>query len=209
MNPLKLDANQPTAVAEAAAFIRAGALVAFPTDTLYGVGADAFSSEAIGKLFAAKGRDLEKGIPILLADAANLHLVVEETPDIAQALIASYWPGPLTLILPKKDGLPANLSRTNSIAVRVPDNPIAQRLIFEAGGAIAATSANRSGEAPARSAPEALAALGDVIAAVLDSGPVEHGRASTILDCTAMPPKIIRHGPIGAQALALSLTNRV
>jgi len=209
MNPIKLDAKQPTAVAEAAALIRAGALVAFPTDTLYGVGADAFSAEAIGKLFAAKGRDSEKGIPILLADAANLHLVVEGVPDIARALIAAYWPGPLTLILPKKDGLPANLSRTNSIAVRVPDNPIARRLIFEAGGVIAVTSANRSGEAPARSAPEALAALGEDIAAVLDGGPVEHGRASTILDCTEMPPKIIRQGPISAKALAFSLTNGV
>jgi len=209
MSPLILNANQPTAVTQAAAFIRAGALVAFPTDTLYGVGADAFSSEAIGKLYVAKGRDSEKGIPILLADAASLHLVVEEVPDIARALITAYWPGPLTLILPKKDGLPSNLSRTNSVAIRVPDNPIARRLIYEAGGAIAATSANRSGEAPARSAPEALAALGEEIAALLDGGPVEHGRASTIVDCTAMPPRIIRQGPIGAKALAFSLTNKV
>ena len=208
MKPLRLDANQPTAVEEAAALIRAGALVAFPTDTLYGVGANAFSSEAIGKLYLAKGRDSEKGIPILLADAADLHLVVEETPDTALALIAAFWPGPLTLILPNKDGLPANLSRTNSIAVRVPDKAITRRLISEAGGAIAATSANRSGETPARSAPEALAALGEDITAVLDGGPVEHGWASTILDCTVLPPKIIRHGPIDAKALASSLANR-
>jgi L-threonylcarbamoyladenylate synthase len=209
MNPLTLDAKQPTAVAEAAALIRSGALVAFPTDTLYGVGAGAFSSEAIEKLFAAKSRDPEKGIPILLADAANLPMVVKDVPETARALIAAYWPGPLTLILPKKDGLPANLSRTNSVAVRVPDNDIARRFILEAGGAIAATSANRSGEPPARSAEEAVAALGEELSAVLDSGPVEHGWASTILDCTVMPPKIIRHGPIGAKALAISLTNRV
>jgi tRNA threonylcarbamoyl adenosine modification protein (Sua5/YciO/YrdC/YwlC family) len=209
MYPLRLDANQPTAVAEAAVFIRAGALVAFPTDTLYGVGADAFSFEAIGKLFLAKDRDAIKGIPILLADATNLHLVVDEVSELAQALITTYWPGPLTLILPKKAGLPANISGTDGVAVRVPDNEIARRLILEAGGALAVSSANRSGEAPARTAQEALAALGEDIAAVLDGGQVEYGQASTILDCTALPPKIIRHGPIGANALAFILTNRV
>ena len=94
------------------------------------------------------------------------------------------------------------------MAVRVPDNAIARGFILEAGGAIAATSANRSGEPPARSAPEALSALGEDISAVLDGGFVEHGWASTILDCTVLPPKIIRNGPIGAKELAISFTNR-
>jgi len=178
--------------------------VAFPTDTLYGVGADAFSATAIANLYRAKGRSADKGIPVLLADTAHLRLVVEEVPEGARALIAAYWPGPLTLIMPKKVGLPANLSRGDNIAVRVPDNPIARRFIAEAGGAVATTSANRSGEAPACTAREALAALGEEISAVLDGGPVEHGLASTILDCTTLPPRIVRKGPISAQALALA-----
>lgn len=191
-------------VAEAAALIRSGALVAFPTDTVYGVGADPFSPSAIARLYQAKNRDSDKGIPVLLADISYLYLVVDEVPQAARALMAAFWPGPLTLILPKKAGLPENLSREDTIAVRIPDNPIARRFIDKAGGAIAATSANRSGDTPACTAREALAALGEYIAAVLDGGPVEYSQASTILDCTIMPPKIIRPGPISAEALDIN-----
>lgn len=191
-----LRADEPEAVAEAAALLRQGYLVVFPTDTLYGVGADAFNEAAVGRLYQAKQRDLAKGIPILLADVADLDGVVGEIPPVAHSLMERYWPGPLTLVLPKSDRLPANLSPNEGVAVRIPDHETARRVIRAAGGAVATSSANMSGQPPARTAQAALAALESVVAAVLDGGPAAYGLPSTVLDCTVSPPRLLRAGPV-------------
>ena len=191
-----LDGRRPEAIEEAADLIRLGYLVAFPTDTLYGVGADVSNPDAIEKLYAAKNRSRDKGIPVLLASKSDLDNIAEDIAPSASALMDRFWPGPLTLILRKRADLAAELSPNPGIAVRVPGNKIAQSLIRRVGGAIAATSANQSGSEPALTAEEARLALGDSIAAVIDGGPVQFGVASTIVDFTSSPPRLIRPGPI-------------
>lgn len=201
MNTQILDATQPGAIAQAAVHLREGHLVVFPTDTVYGVGSDAFNETAVEELYVVKGRPLEKGIPILLSDGDALASVARSVPEMARELMARFWPGPLTLIVPKRPELPAKLSPNENVAVRMPDNDVARTLIGAAGGAVAATSANRSGDPPARTAQEAEAALGGQVAAILDGGPAPHGVPSTILDCTTTPPAILRPGPIPAKTL--------
>jgi L-threonylcarbamoyladenylate synthase len=197
----RLNPQVSGAITEAAALLRQGELVAFPTDTLYGVGCDAFNAEAIERLYAIKERPSEKGIPILLADGDDLDKVALAIPAIALTLIERFWPGPLTLIVPKKTSLPANLSPNEGIAVRLPAHQIARHLIREAGGAIATSSANVSGAEPARNGDEAWQALAGRVAAVVDGGPVRHGLSSTIVDCTVAPPRLIRPGPLSTELL--------
>jgi L-threonylcarbamoyladenylate synthase len=169
---------------------------------LYGVGVDPFNSAALELLYQMKGRAAEKGIPILLADQSDLEKVALTIPPLALALIDAYWPGPLTLIVPKHPALPDIISPNEGIAIRIPDHAISRAFIRAAGGAVAASSANRSGEEPARNAAEAFQAMNGRMAAVLDGGPVHHGQASTVLDCMSDPPKLLREGPITAKNLA-------
>jgi len=198
-----LDATQSGAVEEAATLLRAGRLVIFPTDTLYGIGADAFNSAAIDALYEVKQRPRSKGIPILLADPDDLDKVAQGVPDRARPLIERFWPGPLTLVVPQRPHLPKNISPNENVAVRIPDNGVARVLIRAAGGAVATSSANRTGQPPAHDAQEAMAALAGLAAAILDGGPVAFGAPSTIVDCTADPPRILREGPLSAEALSL------
>jgi L-threonylcarbamoyladenylate synthase len=203
MKTLHLRASDKEAIETAAAFLKQGQLVVFPTDTLYGVAAAVDNSAAVDALYQAKGRAEEKGIPVLISDASALAQVVREVPAFARQLIDRFWPGPLTLILPRRPELPPNLSLGETVAVRMPDDPVARAIIREAGGAAAVTSANRSGAPPARNAREALAALGGQVAAVVDGGEVFHGIPSTIVDCTVTPPVILRQGPLTADDLSL------
>jgi L-threonylcarbamoyladenylate synthase len=203
MHTLHLQASDPHDLARAAAFLRGGQLVVFPTDTVYGVAALVTDAAAIDALYRVKGRPDEKGIPVLLAETAGIELVARDVPSLAQELIERFWPGPLTLILPRRPDLPANLAPGETVAVRVPDDAVARTIIRDAGGAVAATSANRSGDIPARTAEEALAALEGKVAAVVDGGPAEHGISSTIVDCTTDPPAILREGPLTAADLSL------
>lgn len=196
-----LQADQPGAIEQAATLLLAGNLVAFPTDTLYGLGAAVSNGAAIQRLYQAKGRSQEKGIPILLADVPDLDKIVTEIAPGVKSLIDLFWPGPLTLVLPKRPELPSSLSPNRNIAVRIPDNGVARRFIRACGGAVATSSANRSGEPPALDAQQALDALEGLAAAIVDGGPVQHGVASTILDCTVSPAQILREGPIPAKKL--------
>lgn len=204
MKTLYLQATDPEAVGRAAALLKQGRLVVFPTDTLYGVAAAVDNAAAIDALYRAKGRPDEKGIPVLLADADGLALVARDTPPVARQLAERFWPGPLTLILPRRSDLPANLSANDTVAVRLPDHALARAIIRAAGGAVAATSANRSGEPPAGDAGEARAALAGRVAAIVDGGPAPIGQPSTIVDCTATPPTILRQGPLSAGDLSLA-----
>lgn len=204
MKTIHLDATQSDAIDYAAALLRDGQMVVFPTDTVYGIGVDAWQRAAVERLYTAKQRARDKGIPILIADAVAL----DDLTDMSAAqrawidiYVATYWPGPLTLVLPRSADLPDNLTPNDGIAVRIPDNSVARRLIRAAGGAVAASSANRSGEPPIQSAENAFAIFDGIAAAILDGGYVGGGTPSTILDCTVVPPHILRDGPIPMQAL--------
>ncbi|UCG22719.1 MAG: threonylcarbamoyl-AMP synthase, partial [Chloroflexota bacterium] len=148
-----LSANQPGAIEEAARLLRDGQLVAFPTDTLYGVGALLIDGDAVGRLYEVKERPMSKGIPVLLADAHDVDQVATGLSDQARALMGRHWPGPLTVIVSRRANLPAIIAPGETIAVRLPDNALARRLFRSAGGAVAASSANLSGDRPARTAP--------------------------------------------------------
>ena len=206
MTTRRLDAADPTAIPAAADLLRRGLPVVLPTDTVYGVGVLPYDAAAVDRLYAVKGRPAEKGIPILLGDVADVAHVAGIIPPAAAALMAHFWPGPLTLIVPRRPELPANLSPDDTIAVRVPDHALARALIRAAGGAVAATSANVSGQPPARAADEALAVLGGRVSAVLDDGPSPGGMASTVVDCTVDPPVVRRAGPLTAADLGLEVS---
>ena len=204
-----LDTDQPGAIEKAAKLLKQGHLVAFPTDTLYGIGADVHDPAAISRLYQAKRRPLNKAIPILLSDIDDLEQVASEVSRLAWMLIGRFWPGPLTLILSKREDLPAELSPTDSIAVRIPANDVARRFLHAAGGAVATSSANRSEEAPALTANEALAAIGNDVTIVLDGGPVRHAIASTVVDITGSQLRVLREGPVSTQELMLAAVNGV
>lgn len=203
MKTERLDGTQPEAVARAADYIRQGRLVIFPTDTVYGIGADPFDEGALDALYLAKKRTRDKGIPILLAELADLAKVARSTTAAAQTLMERFWPGPLTLVVSRQPTLPAIISPDDTIAVRIPAEPIARALIRDAGGAVAASSANISGAAPARTADEAMAAFDGVAAAILDGGPAFHGVPSTVVDCTVTPLRVLRAGALSAADLGL------
>ena len=167
--------RQPS-VLRAAALLRAGELVAFPTDTVYGLAAIATERHAVARLYTAKGRPLDKGIPILIADARDLQVVVADIDDLVRRLVARFWPGGLTLILPKSSKVPSIVSKTASVAVRLPDLKLTQDIIAAAGEPLAVTSANKSGGPNSATAQEVTAQLGDRIAAVVDGGRCPGGR---------------------------------
>lgn len=198
-----LDANNPKAILATAVALQQGHLVIIPTDTVYGIGADAFNPTAIDRLYEAKQRPTVKAIPILLADMTDIWRVTTAIPPLAEHYMQQFWPGPLTLIVPKHPDLPANISDNDNIAVRIPDCEAARAVIRAAGGTVATTSANLSGQPPAQTAQAAIAYLGQWVTAVLDNGPSPGGIASTIIDCTGSHPQLVRSGPIPPEKLAL------
>jgi len=207
INYRRLEADLPNTIQEAARLLRDGQLVVFPTDTVYGIGADCFNDLAIMNLYKAKRRSLKKGLPILLADFRDIGKVVAELSNYAELLIDRFWPGPLTLILRKREDLPHTLSPNDGIGVRIPDGDIARAFIRASGGAIASSSANIGGKAPARDANEAGASLAEHIAAIIDGGRVGDGRPSTVVDCREYPPLILRRGPISTEQILFSSDN--
>lgn len=203
LNTRFLRAGDPAAIVEAAGWLRRGYPVVFPTDTVYGIGVLPYDESPIERLYEVKGRPTTKGIPILLADPADLEKVAGRIPVAARALIDRFWPGPLTLIVPRATGLPEVISPNDNIAVRIPDHVVARALIREVGGAVATSSANLSGHDPARTGAMAMAAFDGMVAAVLDDGPSPGDRPSTIVDCTAATPVLVRIGPLSAADLGL------
>ena len=197
----------PGAHAEAIALLRAGGIVAVPTDTVYGIAADMALPDAIERLFAATGRPPEKAVAVLLADAAQADQLGVLSPA-AIVLAERFWPGGLTLVLPVRPEarLPRVLAGgAPTIGVRVPDHPT-PRALAAVLGPLPTTSANRSGDADARNAQEIAERLGESLALVLDGGPVRGGPASTVVDCTLEWPSILREGAIPAEAIAAALT---
>ena len=175
--------------------LRNGGLVAFPTDTVYGLGALAFDGKAVESIYLAKDRPVEKAIPVLIWDASDLEKISADIPERTRALASRFWPGPLTVLVPKKPTLPESVSATATVAVRVPDHAVARELL-RAAGPMAVTSANLSGQASPSTAQEVLAQLNGRIDLILDGGTTPGGVPSTLVDCSSNEIKILRAGPI-------------
>ena len=186
--------SDPAAIAEAAERIRAGALVGFPTETVYGLGADASNDAAVALIFAAKGRPLEHPLIVHLASAAQVANYASEVPDFAAKLIEAFWPGPLTLILPRRAGVAAAAAGgQNSIGLRCPAHPVALALLQACATGLAGPSANRFGRVSPTTALHVQEELGGGLM-VLDGGPCAVGIESTIVDCTRGQPVLLRPG---------------
>ncbi|MCB9438311.1 MAG: threonylcarbamoyl-AMP synthase [Anaerolineales bacterium] len=190
-----MPASDPNTVTVAAEFLTAGQLIVMPTDTVYGVAAR-LSDDAILRLYLAKERPPDKAIPILLSSVDDVEQVAQPMPSYLRAMAQRFWPGPLTLVLPKRDGLPQRVSALPTVGVRVPDNATAQAIIRAAGGALAVTSANRSGQPAARTVQEAIEQLGDSIALAIDGGRCELEIASTVAAIEGRTVRVVREGPI-------------
>jgi L-threonylcarbamoyladenylate synthase len=178
--------------------IQAGNLVVLPTDTVYGVGADAFSAEAVAAVLAAKGQGREMPLPVLVPSPQTVDGLAADVPGYARDLIEAFWPGPLTLVLAAQSSLTWDLGDTNgTVSLRMPQNDTALKLLAEVGP-LAVTSANISGQPPATTVLDAASQLGSAVSVYLDAGPLAVSLASTILDCTHESPIILRAGAVTA-----------
>ena len=194
--------SDPAAIAEAAQRIRAGELVGFPTETVYGLGADASNDDAVALIFAAKGRPPEHPLIVHVARAAQVADYASEVPDFAAKLMAAFWPGPLTLILPRRAGVAAAAAGAqNSIGLRCPAHPVALALLQACGTGLAGPSANRFGRVSPTTAMHVQEELGEGLM-VLDGGPCAVGIESTIVDCTRGQPVLLRPGLLTRAQLA-------
>ncbi|MCX7844076.1 MAG: L-threonylcarbamoyladenylate synthase [Candidatus Bipolaricaulota bacterium] len=189
-------------IARAAALLRAGGLVAFPTETVYGLGAPALWAEAVAKVFAAKGRPRFDPVIVHVADPGEAERLWREVPALARALMERFWPGPLTLVLPKRDIVPDIVTAgLPTVAVRMPAHPVALALIREAGVPIAAPSANRFGRLSPTHHEAVLEQLGEAIDAVIAGGPTPVGIESTVISLAESPPRLLRPGGTPIEAL--------
>jgi L-threonylcarbamoyladenylate synthase len=206
MNTQIIPANSPLAIPRALEILRSGGLVAFPTDTVYGVGALMFDGTAIESIYTAKDRPIEKAIPVLIADMDDMEKVGLDIPQTAYRLAARFWPGPLTCVIPKQPTLPPAVSATSTVGVRVPDHEVA-RALLRAAGPMAVTSANISGGPNPSTAEEVYDQLHGHIPLIIDGGKTPGGVPSTVVDCSTSELKILRGGPISEQELLSTLEN--
>jgi L-threonylcarbamoyladenylate synthase len=191
----------PAALEEAVRLLRAGQCVAFPTDTVYGVGADLAAPGGLDALYAAKDRPAANPLVLLLADLGQATGWIRPGPAL-EALAARFWPGPLTLVVTAADSVPPRVTAGRpSVGLRVPDCALARALVAALGRPLPTTSANRSGGPDPRNASEVLAALGGRVPLLLDGGPSPGGQASTVLDLSVEPPLVRRAGPVSVEEL--------
>ena len=195
-----LNAAEAQSLQRAAELLGAGQLVAFPTDTVYGVGAPVFDAASVAAIYLAKQRPPEKAIPVLIADETDLPRIIAFAPDMARRLMLRFWPGGLTLVLPKRPDVPDIVSADMTVAVRIPDLDLA-RALMRLTGPLAVTSANISGAPSPVTASEVVAQLGGRIAAVLDAGPCPGGVPSTVVNCVSFPLRVVRQGAISLARL--------
>jgi len=190
------------AIDQAVAILRRGGLVAFPTETVYGLGADASNPAAVTRIFAAKGRPADHPLIVHLGRIEELSAWARAVPDAAWKLARAFWPGPLTLILPRAAGVcDAVTGGQDTVGLRIPSHPVAQRLLRAFGGGIAAPSANRFGRLSPTTAAHVREELGDRVDSILDGGPCVVGIESTIVDLSTGQPILLRPGHIGIDAL--------
>ncbi|MEM3555539.1 MAG: L-threonylcarbamoyladenylate synthase [Candidatus Micrarchaeia archaeon] len=201
---IKINKNSPevSKIKQAAEVIRRGGLVAFPTETVYGLGADALNKKAVKKIFEVKGRPPDDPIIVHIADRKELKTLAEEIPEEAEKLIDRFWPGPLTLVFKKTERVPkVTTGGLETVAVRMPDNAVALSLIREAGTPVAAPSANLFGKPSPTSAKHVQHDLKGKIDLIIDGGSTRIGVESTVLDVTSSPPVLLRPGGVTLEEL--------
>jgi len=201
----RYDASDPDELSRgllaAATAVRQGRLVVLPTDTVYGVGTDAFDAAAVQRLLEAKGRGREMPPPVLVSAATTLDALATNVPDWARALVEEYWPGPLTLVVRQQASLQWDLGDTRgTVAVRMPEDPVAIELLSRTGP-MAVTSANLTGQPAATDADEAERMLGPQVEVILDAGATAGDKPSSIVDCTARGPRLLREGALSVETL--------
>jgi L-threonylcarbamoyladenylate synthase len=195
------------AIARAAAVLRGGGIAAIPTDTLYGLAADPFNAAAVARIFTIKSRQMERAIPLIAASFEQVERTIGAMPPLAGRLARAFWPGPLTLVLPAPDRLPAEVTGGGTtVGVRVPAHDVARALCEAVGGLLTATSANISGE-PATSEADVVAArIGTRLDLIVDAGTTPGGPASTIVEVIGPEPRLIRAGAIAWDAVLAAST---
>jgi L-threonylcarbamoyladenylate synthase len=205
---LKIDPRNPDAekLAEAVRVLCEGGVVAFPTETFYGLGADARNETAVEKIFRIKGRNFRNPLSVIVANDRDVIPLVEEIPAAAKILMQTFWPGPLTLVFRASSSvLPRLTANTGKIGIRVSSHPLARLLAGGLGGPLTATSANLSGGPECSSADAVIRALGELPGSVIDGGETPGGAGSTILDVTIFPPRILREGAISGDFILNAL----
>jgi len=204
MKTVVVSTSHPDMLLMAIEILNSGGLIAIPTDTVYGLGALAFDGRAVRKIYKVKGRSNEKAIPILIGDPGDLEKVSFNVSPMVQKLAGYFWPGPMTLVVPKNPSIPDAVSTTRSVGVRVP-NHLITRKILRATGPLAVTSANFSGRENPSNALEVLAQLDGSIPLIIDGGLVGNGLASTVVNCMGSEPVILREGPITLEHIKKAL----
>lgn len=195
-----LRADHPSAIPHAVDVLMHGGLVAFPTDTVYGLAAIPFNGEYVEGLFSAKGRSSSRAIAVLIGDYSDLEKVTDQFDGNSLKLARHFWPGPLTLVVPKLKSLPDVLSQDETIGVRMPDNPVALALLRRIGP-LAVTSANISGQANTKTVEEVSEQLNGRVHLILDGGVISGGVPSTVVNCTTGIPELLRSGPISLEEI--------
>lgn len=199
--PTSTDEEREEAVEAATLAIQRGDLVVLPTDTVYGIGADAFDPAAVRALLAAKGRGREMPPPVLVSAVTTLDALATRVPGYARSLVEAFWPGPLTVVCHQQSSLQWDLGDTRgTVAVRMPDHDVA-REILERTGPLAVSSANKTGMPAATDADQAEQMLGGAVAVVVDAGEAPGGEASTIVDCTGTQGRVLRRGALSLEQL--------
>jgi L-threonylcarbamoyladenylate synthase len=199
------EAQRSTGIASAVSAVKDGRLVVLPTDTVYGVGADAFDPAAVTALLAAKGRGRDMPVPVLVGSWQTIDGLAFAVPEAARELIHAFWPGALSIVVQQAPSLQWDLGEgRGKVMVRMPLHPVAIELLREVGP-MAVSSANISGHPPAITADDARRQLGELVGVYLDAGPSQQQAASTIIDLTGPTPHILREGPVGADEIATVL----
>ncbi|MGA9534147.1 MAG: L-threonylcarbamoyladenylate synthase [Anaerolineales bacterium] len=204
MNSERSSSESAGTLGRALEVLAAGGLVAFPTDTVYGVGADVFDDLAAQRLYEVKGRPERKAIPVLLPGVEALPMVVEKVDARARRLAQAFWPGPLTIVLPKAQGIPMAVTALETVGVRVPDHPVALSLLA-AAGPLAVTSANLSDAENSLTAADVERQLGGKIELIVDGGRCPGGQPSTVVSLDGEDLKILRPGPLTLEVLEAAL----
>jgi len=200
--PVSPEALETATIARAAALLGQGRLVAFPTETVYGLGANALDPAAVNRIYEVKGRPAQNPLIVHVADAAAAQRLVTSWPEAARKLTEKWWPGPLTIVLPKARDVPAEVTAgLPTVAIRVPAHPVALALLRAAGVPVAAPSANRSGEVSPTTAAHVAASLGDQVPMILDGGPTTVGIESTVVDLSGATPVLLRPGMLSREEI--------
>ncbi len=197
-----LPANSAKAIKLARTLLREGEVIAFPTDTVYGVGANAFERFAVRQLFEVKQRPPDKAIPVFITQIDDLNQVARGVPNSAWRFLQHFWPGALTVVLPKAPHLPPDVTAgEETVAVRLPDHPLCHELVIKTGHPLAVTSANLSGRPAPTTAQEVAAQLRGRIPLILDGGPTPTSKPSSIVDLSVSPPRLLREGDLSLAVL--------